>query len=267
MFRGDPSTGGHGGVNRLASILALGVAVLIATDASALAAKRMMLRSEVLDEYRPLNVVLPPEQQEGEFYPVVLVLDGDREYIGQVAELMHEAEPGLIIVGVENVNRTRDMFPDPHPEKPDRGGGADLFLSFIVTELIPYIEQEYPVNGIRVLTGQSNSGYFVLHAMVERPYDFDAWVALSPMIGWNEERILGGLSDLFQTRGDLRGGLYVNRGEKDYDRVDGPWAAFEQLHDEHAPEGFWWKVDVVEGDKHVPMDGYRAGIGFVVGQD
>jgi predicted alpha/beta superfamily hydrolase len=232
-------------------------------EGEALTAQRLMLRSEVLDEYRPLNVVLPVEFDDDEFYPMVIVLDGEKKYLGEVAQRMHAAEPDLIIVGVENVSRTRDMFPDPLPERRNQGGGAAAFLSFILTELIPYIEQEYPVNGVRVLTGQSNSGFFVLYAMIERPYEFDAWIASSPMIGWDEDRILDGAAELFAARPDLEGALYMNRGADDYDRVSEACPEFEQLLADRAPPGFRWRSDFVEDGEHVPVEGYRAGIEFV----
>jgi predicted alpha/beta superfamily hydrolase len=252
-------------VKKIAVLLFL--LLLGADEANALSAKRLMLHSEVLDEYRPLNVVLPANFDPGEFYPMVIVLDGEKKPLGTVARLMREAEPGLIIVGVENVNRTRDMFPDPVPERRNQGGGAGAFLEFIVTELVPYIEQEYPVNGVRVLTGQSNSAYFVLYAMIERPYDFDAWIASSPMIDWNRDRILGGAGELFAARPDLEGALYINRGEDDYDKVVDACPDFEALLSERAPVGFRWKSDFVEGGEHVPLEGYREGIEFVLGED
>jgi len=248
-------------------LLCLTVFGALAPDATALTGKRLMLRSEVLDEYRPLNVVLPVEFDEGEFYPMIIVLDGEKKYLGKVATLMHQAEPDLIVVGIENVNRTRDMFPEPVPERGNQGGGAKAFLEFIVTELVPYIEQEYPVNGIRVLTGQSNSGFFVLYAMIERPYDFDAWIAASPMIGWDRERMLGGSAELFEARPDLEGALYINRGEDDYERVEDSWADFVQMLETTAPDGFQWRADSVKGGEHVPMEAYRVGIEFVLGDD
>jgi predicted alpha/beta superfamily hydrolase len=159
------------------------------------------------------------------------------------------------------------MFPDPVPERRNQGGGAEAFLEFIVTELVPYIEQEYPVNGIRVLTGQSDSGYFVLYAMIERPYDFDAWIASSPMIDWNRDRILGGAGELFAARPDIEGALYINHGEDDYDEVVDSCPDFEALLSERAPVGFRWRSDFVQGGEHVPVEGYREGIDFVLGKN
>ena len=127
---------------------------------------------------------------------MVYALDGDSTSITELARRMHAARPDLIIVGVENVDRSRDMFPDQLKSRRGRGGGGKRFYRFLVDELVPYIDDKYATGGARILSGQSNSAFFVLYALQRNPEAFDGYLALSPMIGWDWEMLRDGFSEL-----------------------------------------------------------------------
>ncbi len=63
--------------------------------------------------------------------------------------------PEMIVVGVPNTDRMRDLTPTPVAGK---FGGGDNFLDFIELELIPYIEERYPVSSHRTFVGHSLGG-------------------------------------------------------------------------------------------------------------
>jgi predicted alpha/beta superfamily hydrolase len=71
--------------------------------------------------------------------------------------------PELIIVGIPNMNlgfRERDFTPT---HVSGLSGGADKFLAFLKSELIPYIEKTYPAKADgNTLYGGSLAGLFVL---------------------------------------------------------------------------------------------------------
>lgn len=232
----------------------------VATAASVVRAE---LESEFLGEARPLNIVLPDSYDPDEEYPVVIALDGSGRHIPQVADLMHEANPRLIVVGVENTDRSRDMFPERMPARGSRGGGGANFLAFLVDELVPFVDEQYSTDGFRVISGQSNSGFFVLYALTRRPDAFDGYLASSPMIGWDKDMVHDGVEALFESRPDIDVTLYMNRGENDYAQVTDFVPDFESQLVDAAPSGFGWRCDLVRGGGHVPMDAYRAGIEFI----
>jgi len=88
----------------------------------------------------------------------------------------------LIIVAIQNTDRDRDMMPLSVPSYPVAKPGADNFLSFIRTELIPEIENNNRTNRQRILCGQSLSAVFTLYVLLTEPQLFDSYIANS--VGW-----------------------------------------------------------------------------------
>src|SRR6185503_18883049 len=103
----------------------------------------------------------------------------------------------LIVVGVTNTDRTRDLSPVKSSDKNAAGelqfptsGGADNFLKFFETELIPEIEKKYRVQPYRILAGHSLGGLFAIHAMIAKPGLFNSYVAVSPALQWENAEAL-----------------------------------------------------------------------------
>ncbi len=110
---------------------------------------RDSIYSEVLKEKRDLKIILPANYKPGskEKYDVVYVLDGESntEMFSQFhlyTKTMGYV-PDVILVGVINVDRTRDFTPTAIKRNPG-SGGANKFISFLKQELIPYINKTYP---------------------------------------------------------------------------------------------------------------------------
>jgi uncharacterized protein len=95
--------------------------------------------------------------------------------------------PEMIVVGVPNTDRMRDLTPTPVAGK---FGGGDNFLDFIELELIPYIEERYPVSSHRTFVGHSLGGLMVIDALVSRPHMFDYYVSIDPSLWWDEQVLL-----------------------------------------------------------------------------
>ncbi len=74
-----------------------------------------------------------------------------------------------------------DFLPDSSSNAPT-GGGADNFVRFFKTELIPYINKNYKVEPFKVLIGHSYGGVFAMHALISDPELFDAYIAIDPKL-------------------------------------------------------------------------------------
>lgn len=147
-------------------------------------------------------------------WPVLYLTDGNATFpIAAGAHVLQapyasrtNIEPGIIVaIGYpvdtpyDLARRSLDLTPPPgrtypphQPGAPDLvTGGADAFLNFIETVLKPRITALYPVDTARqTLFGHSFGGLFVLQALFRNPTGFARYVAASPSIFWEDQRIL-----------------------------------------------------------------------------
>lgn len=161
--------------------------------------KSYRLESRVLNEPRVFDVSLPAgyEADTATRYPVVVVLDGGEEHeiaaaIARFYATMAQLPP-LIVVGVRNTDRMRDLTPAPVagfrvPPEATNAGGADRFLAFLAQELLPHLDLTYRTTPMRVLVGHSLGGLFALHALAQQPDLFTGYVVMEPAAWWNNER-------------------------------------------------------------------------------
>ena len=141
--------------------------------------------SERLGEDRPLLVSLPEDYGESSAsYPVLYVLYGDQvrgyfaEAVHIVSRLSDEGSiPPMIIVGVANVDRYRDLSPVGRRGNPS---GIEPFSRFVEKELVPFIDSEYRTKDYRVLVGPQAGAAFGLYTLAERPGLFDAYILENP---------------------------------------------------------------------------------------
>jgi uncharacterized protein len=163
---------------------------------------RLTLHSEILGEDRRILVHLPHGYATStERYPVLYVLDGPDHFhhVSGVTQSLADTYriPAMIVVGIANTNRSRDLSPPPHGENYQIGhisisiadvlptaGGADAFLRFITDELAPFLEARYRTSEFRLLYGHSQGGLFATHSLLTRPESFHAYIASSPSLHW-----------------------------------------------------------------------------------
>lgn len=70
-------------------------------------------------------------------------------------------------------------------------GGADQFLSFLLDELRPALARRYSIDPQhQTLMGHSLGGFFALFALAKRPEAFRNYVAISPSLWWDENRLV-----------------------------------------------------------------------------
>ncbi|MBD0823277.1 alpha/beta hydrolase-fold protein [Aestuariibaculum marinum] len=165
--------------------------------------------SKVLNEHRKVWLYNPEKKsgiyQSNKVYPILYLLDGPTHFhsvVGMIKQLStangNTVLPEMIIVGIHNTNRFRDLSPTQMIEKsgytPDdmrkNTGGGDLFLDFIEKELKPYIESKYPTAPYSMLVGHSLGGMMAIYTMFQRPQMFQSYIAIDPSIWWNNQEIL-----------------------------------------------------------------------------
>lgn len=142
------------------------------------------IQSTILKENRKFIIHFPQGYDTTKnTYTVLYLLDGSEEWLLFFSSMMKVYfKEKLIIVAIQNTDRDRDMMPLSVPSYPVSKPGADNFLSFIRTELIPKIENNNRTNGQRILCGQSLSAVFTLYVLLTQPQLFNSYIANS--VGW-----------------------------------------------------------------------------------
>ncbi|MGL4632026.1 MAG: alpha/beta hydrolase [Leadbetterella sp.] len=166
------------------------------------------IHSQILKEDRKVYVSVPKldSADVNKRFPVLYVMDADNHFglLAQYVEYLSRpdvlAMPKMIVVGVPNTNRTRDLTPTNsmfnYEGKPDTAswykssGGNENFLQFIQTELMPMIDKNYKTEAYRIFAGHSFGGITAINCMLTHPDMFDAYIAVSPSFWWDKNYVL-----------------------------------------------------------------------------
>ncbi|MBN2431638.1 MAG: tetratricopeptide repeat protein [Acidobacteria bacterium] len=212
-----------------------------------------VVHSDILDEDRPLYIHLPEEYEDTQLrYPVLYLLWVDlynyftdatmvTEKLGRTGEI-----PPVIIVGVANTNRYRDLLPvrtGPRRES----GGADTFLQCLEQEIIPFIDRTYRTNDFRILAGPQAAAVFSLHALISRPELFQAIICENPFMNPENAKVLFPRAEtFFKETATLPNYLYIgcetNERPADLDYA----RRLAALLQDHKPAGFRFTLDLQE---------------------
>ena len=168
-----------------------------------------IIHSKILNEQREIWVYVPISASDTTFskqrYPVVYLLDGDDHFssvVGMIQRLSSvHACPEMIVVGIPNTDRARDLTPT-HMDSwtmfnfaldsnycKTSGGGED-FISFIEKELMPHIDSLYPTAPYGILIGHSLGGLTIINTLIHHTTLFKAYVAIDPAMSWDNQKLL-----------------------------------------------------------------------------
>ncbi|MGE5926627.1 MAG: alpha/beta hydrolase-fold protein [Gemmatimonadota bacterium] len=217
--------------------------------------ERTTFRSTVLGAEYPIVIYRPGGyERTSERYPLLVLLDGDGHFhhaTGVVDFLVaNQRIPPMIVVGVGNRNRTRDLTPPTDdPQFRGRTGGADQFLRFLSDELIPYLDQTNRTLDYRVLVGHSFGGLFALHALTTRPHVFDAYISISPSTWWNQQALVSALPGFLAQHRDLRASLYMTTGNEGGEMLTSAQRIAEILKRD-APTTMQWQFHHMAEESH-----------------
>ena len=228
------------------------------------------IHSHILNEERRIRVYLPITYESSQkYYPVLYVLDAEseRQINGCISTVEHlrkkEGGPEMIIVGIWNTNRNRDMIPESVPHRPG-SGGSSRFLDFIRKELIPFVEDNYRASETSLLYGASNAGLFTVYASLVSPESFDVYVASSPMIGHCPDLIQDKREAFLNRQYQAPRVLFMIYGTKDSPRVTDFVPEFYRTMKARSPKNFLIELEILEGEGHVPASSLHRGLVFAM---
>jgi predicted alpha/beta superfamily hydrolase len=232
------------------------------------------VRSTKLGETRALYIATPADYNlTKDRYPVLVLLDANDQpqFTAAVANVQflasRNAIPGLIVVGVPNgKDRTHDMTPPatgPTAKTFPTAGGADVFASFIIDEVLPMVRTKYRALSTTVLAGHSFGGLFAVHVAATRPGAFAGVVAMSPSLWWNDSTDVAPYADaiaraaahtrLFASSGGLEPPIDITtrRFESRLDSIKPASLAFAASHYPEDTHGLTPQPSLIDGLRYV----------------
>ena len=189
-------------MNRISFILILAVIRIAAhaqNEESISIGKKTTIFSSILKENRKIWIYNPGQTAINPIadkrYPVVYVLDGDAHFLSTVGIIQQLSQangnailPEMIVVGIENTNRPRDLTPSLVTA--DNNAKVNPFVNFLETELIPYIDKNYNTAPYKILVGHSLGGLTAIDILTNSPGLFNAYIAIDPSMWYDNQKFL-----------------------------------------------------------------------------
>lgn len=239
---------------------------LVAGPKNEIIGKAFKIQSSILNEERILHISLPAGYEKTQkSYPVLYQLDGTArrfpEAARQIRDIASAGEiPGMILVGIENTDRWRDMLPVKLERYPSSGEAAGFF-KFLKNEVIPYIEGKYRTNHSRILYGRSNSALFTVFALTENAAVFTGYIVCSPSLGHCKDYIFHRMAS-FTGKPSKKGRfLFISNGGRDSAiRLVKPIPEFIEIIKRKDPQNLILRYRYYEKGGHCPSPTLRDGL-------
>ncbi|HDS06382.1 MAG TPA: alpha/beta hydrolase [Bacteroides sp.] len=213
------------------------------------------LHSEIIDQDYELFISLPSSYHSGEkHYPLIIGLDAYTGFLhakGCIDAYTYLAPlmPEVILVGIGYggtgymefarwiAGRTRDFTPvrKPSIEEYYKGfivqkgfnqlevhtGGAAQFLSFLNSELLPFLLKEYRIESDnKALFGASFGGLFTLYALFNSSDSFNKYFIESPSINYSDGAIYKDEARYAASHSDLSAEIFICAGGQEKNLID-----------------------------------------------
>jgi uncharacterized protein len=220
------------------------------------------LHSNTTGRNYDLYVYLPSRIEQGSTrkYPVLYLLDAQWDFkllaSIQGGLLYDKFVPDVIIVGITysgpNANydslRAVDYTPRAQPSNPGSGQGA-AFLTFLETELVPFVEANYAADPARrALMGSSLGGLFTLYAMFTKPRLFSGYAAGSPAVTYANRGAFDDEAAYAEKHDELPAKLYVAVG--DQEPLAGPVQDLVRRLRARNYRGLTFESRLITGERH-----------------
>lgn len=220
-----------------------------------------MVDSRVLGGQRRVNIALPPGYAGSKRrFPVLYLLDGGtvQEDFPKITDFVSQMVAAgtltpMMVVGIEGVDRKHDLT-HPATLAKDRellptSGGSAAYRRFLVDELRPWIRARYRVDGRSGLIGESLAGLFVVETFLREPRAFNAYLAASPSLWWDDQSLSRQASTLLG-RGEFEGRrLYLSIGDEGTTMQEGADRVVAALK-AAPPKGLLWRYEPMPNEHH-----------------
>ena len=154
--------------------------------------------------------------------------------------------------------RNHDLLPSDTKRNmgPKSGGNAEAFLAYVKNEVVPYIESNYRTLPHRTAVGHSLSASFVIYTLLNEPELFDNYIAISPNLADDDQRLVRGLENFEPGQFNTTKFLYMSSANEH--KYWPEWKpanenAYRIVRESLASENFRAVTE------EYPMEGHRSG--------
>jgi Predicted hydrolase of the alpha/beta superfamily len=244
------------------------------------------IQSAILNEKRKIWVYVPGSVSDEDFakqrYPVIYLFDAEAHFISIAGMIQQLSEvnnnmicPKMIVVGISNIDRTRDLTPTHADADPpyfygssETSGGGDKFVSFIEKELMPYVNAHYPVEPYKMLIGHSFGGLMVIQTLIHHTNLFNSYICIDPSMWWDNQHLLKeaekeiaeknfqGKSLFLGIANTMEGGITINNVAKDTSSLTKhirSILALKNCFDNNKRNGLKYKWKYYDNDSHASV--------------
>lgn len=226
--------------------------------------------SQELKQTREFFIYTPSyyEESQWKYYDVIYVFDAQtRQFFDLTHALLpfvsKEVDNPYIVVGLIatydeelDYGRNDDLLPQPINVENSRffgHGNANNFFNYIKKELIPYVEENYRTLSERIAIGHSLSASFVLSTLIKDPTVFDGYLAISPNLAYDKNRLAEELIASDWDALEERKWLYFSHADEGIDYWKSWKPAREKLYrflEEKNPDSVQYQIDELPDYNH-----------------
>ncbi|GAA3934189.1 hypothetical protein GO495_29720 [Chitinophaga oryziterrae] len=248
----------------------------------------VVIPSKILNEDRTIYIHYPKldSMNLSKRFPVLYLMDGESHFdmLSQYTDYLSRWDvnviPQMIVVGIPNTKRTRDLTPTKsiinYFGQPDTSnisrmkpsGGSDQFLQFIQDELMPYIETNYKTKPFKIFAGHSFGGITSIYCMLTHPDMFNAYISISPSFWWDGEYVLKPTDKKLEKGSVLNKTLFycdANEGVTDTGSFHTNLLKFDTLLTHKELKGLCYKYKYYPAESHMtePIVAYYDALRFI----
>jgi predicted alpha/beta superfamily hydrolase len=242
----------------------------------------LKIQSKVLGEERRIYIHVPKTDSANptKTSPVLYLLDGENHFhilSAYIDYLSHWGViPPILVVGIISNDRNKDLTPTRSNIDYDgivdsnlkSSGGNELFFQFIKTELMPYIETNFKVEPYKIFAGHSFGGITAINCMFTHPDMFNAYIAISPSLWWDNKYMLKLTEHKLTNSAHLNKTFFYsvgNEGINEPNSFHTDVLKFDSLLVNKAPIGLKYKYKSYPEESHMsePLVAYYDALRFI----
>lgn len=228
-----------------------------------------LITSTAVSDTFQIQVSLPSNYNAStKSFPVLFVLDADKSF-GMASDIVNWLSwareiPQMIVVGISYGEtskawwnkRSRDFTPTKEKIKTwvdfPLAGGAKNFLSFLETELSPYIEKNYRIEQKeKILAGLSLGGLFAVYSLFNKSELFSKYIISGPSLLWDNKIVFNDEKNFAQKSDSLNAKIYCAVGEFDEEKVIKPFQEFISILERRNYKGLNYFSETLKGETHI----------------